>query len=70
MWFYQEPVNQYISFSAWCIHPQQLRAVLEKLLPLSDVEIEFVIPQSKQGLCIPKPFEEMGLQPSEFRKSC
>lgn len=69
-WFYQEPVNQHISFSAWCIHAKHFEMVMAQLRSLSEVEIEFVVPQSQQGLCVPKPFESMGLQFYEVRRLC
>ncbi|MBV9387054.1 MAG: hypothetical protein JOZ78_11570 [Chroococcidiopsidaceae cyanobacterium CP_BM_ER_R8_30] len=61
-WFYQEPINQYRSFSAWCIVAKHFESVLKRLQALSDIELEFVIPQTNQGLQIPAPFEALKLQ--------
>ncbi|MBV8885932.1 MAG: hypothetical protein JO235_18320 [Chroococcidiopsidaceae cyanobacterium CP_BM_RX_35] len=61
-WFYQEPINQYRSFSAWCIDAKQFEGVLEQLKTLSDIELEFVVPQTSQGLRIPERFNVLGLQ--------
>ncbi len=70
VWFYQEPVNQYLNFSAWCINAKHFESVLEQLRVLSDIELEFVVPQTKQGLCIPEPFEVLGLQFYEVGSPC
>lgn len=70
VWFYTEPVNQFLSFNAWCIHALHFESVLEQLHSLPDVEMEFVVPQTKKGLCVPAPFEEMGLQFFEVGKPC
>lgn len=61
-WFYTEPVNCFRSFSAWCISEPCFELVVVQLHGLPDVELEFVVPQSKKGLCLPAPFEAMGLQ--------
>ncbi len=61
-WFYQEPVNQFKSFSAWCIAAKHFKAVLGQMQSLKNIELEFVVSQAKQRLCVPTPFEPMGLQ--------
>lgn len=70
VWFYSEPVNQFMSFNAWCIHAKHFELVLEQLQTLPDIEIEFVIPHTKKGLCVPAPFEDMGWQFFEVGKTC
>lgn len=70
VWFYTEPVNQFMSFSAWCIDAKHFESVLEQLRSLDDVHMEFVIQKSKQGLCVPEPFKEMGLEFFEVGKPC
>lgn len=70
VWFHQEPINQFKSFNAWCIQAKHFKAVLAQLRALSDVEIEYVIPQIKQELYIPTPFRDMELQFFEVGKRC
>jgi len=70
MWFYQEPVNQYLSFSVWCVNAKHFESVLEQLRVLPEIELEFVVTQTKQGLRIPPPFEVMGLQFYEVNPPC
>lgn len=62
VWFYQEPINQFMNFSVWCIDVQLFESVLSQLQMLSNVEVEFVVPQTKKELCIPALFKEMGLK--------
>jgi len=38
MWFYQEPVNQYLSFSFWGINAKHFESVLEQLRVLPEIE--------------------------------
>jgi len=69
-WFYQEPVNQFKNFSVWCCSEGCFELVLEQLRVLPEIELEFVIPQTKHGLCVPAPFDVMGLQFYEVGSSC
>ena len=61
-WFYTEPVNCFKSFSAWCISEPCFESVMGQLRSLPDIELEFIVAQSKEGLCLPAPFEVMELQ--------
>ena len=61
-WFYTEPVNCFKSFSAWCISEPCFESVMGQLRSLPDIELEFVVMVSKEGLCLPAPFERWGLQ--------
>lgn len=70
VWFYQEPVNQFKSFSAWCIAAKHFETVLGQMRSLNNIELEFVVPQAKQGLCVPTPFESMSLQFYEVGVPC
>ena len=49
-WFYQETINSFLSFSAWCVDEQYFDRIYEQLRLLPDVELEFVIPPSSDGL--------------------
>ena len=69
MWFYQEPVNRFTSFSAWCIAGRQFEGVLDQLRSLDDIELEFVAPQTKEGLIIPGPFQDRGLEFFEVKRN-
>ena len=61
-WFYQETINSFLSFSAWCIHEEHFDRIYEQLRLLPDVELEFVIPQSTEGLRPCDRFVEMRLE--------
>lgn len=61
-WFYQETINSFLSFSAWCINGEYFDRVLEQLTSLPDVDLEFVVPPSKDGLCLCDRFEVLGLE--------
>lgn len=61
-WFYTQPVNSFKSFSAWCISQSCFESVMEQLRSIPDIELEFVVTQSKDGLRVPAPFEVLGLQ--------
>ena len=41
-----------------------------QLRELPDIELEFAVPDSIEGLCVPAPFEEMGLQFYEVGRRC
>ena len=69
-WFYTEPINKFLSFSVWCIDAKHFESVLAKLRSLLDVEVEFVIPQTRKGLCVPAPFKGMGLEFFEVGSPC
>ncbi len=69
-WFYQEPVNQFMNFSVWCCSERCFEPVLEQLRALPEIELEFVIPETKHGLRVPTPFEVMGLQFYEVGSPC
>lgn len=60
--FYQEPINRYKSFSVWCIDGKHFQSVLAQMQELTEVEVEFVVPQSKKGLCVPAAFLKMNLR--------
>lgn len=68
-WFYQEPINKFKSFSAWCCHPKHLDPVLKLIAGLSNIEFEFVVvsPQLKK---VPAQFKEMGLEFFEVGQPC
>lgn len=69
-WFYTQPVNSFLSFSAWCINQPYFKSVTEQLDELPDIELEFVIPNSNEGLRVPAPFEDLGLQFYEVGRRC
>ncbi len=69
-WFYTEPVNCFKSFSAWCISEPCFESVMGHLRSLPDIELEFVVPGSKEGLCLPAPFKAMGLEFYEVGAPC
>lgn len=69
-WFYTQPVNQFKNFSAWCISELCFETVLVRLSCLSDIELEFIVPQSKEGLRVPEQFEALGLQFYEVGTRC
>lgn len=61
-WFYTQPVNSFKSFSVWCISQLCFEPVMGQLRFLPDIELEFVVPDSIKGLCVPAPFKALGLQ--------
>ena len=69
-WFYTEPINKFLSFSAWCCPVLHFESVLSQLRSLFDIEVEFVIPQTRKGLSVPAPFEGMGLEFFEVGSPC
>ena len=69
-WFYTQPVNSFKSFSAWCISQPCFESVMIQLRSVPNIELEFVVPDSIEGLRVPAPFEEMGLQFYEVGTRC
>ena len=61
-WFYKQPVNSFLSFSAWCISEPCFESVIGQLRSIPGIELEFVVPDSSKGLCVPAPFADLGLQ--------
>ena len=61
-WFYQETINSFLSFSVWCINGEHFDLVYEQLHCLPDVELEFVIPPSTEGLRHCARFDALGLE--------
>ncbi len=68
--FYQSPINQFTSFSVWCVSPQHFDSVLKALRSLEDIEVEFVAAATKKELCLPPPFAEMDLDFFEVGHPC
>ena len=69
-WFYTEPINKFLSFSAWCCPVNHFEFVLSQLRSLPSIECELVIPQTRKGLSVPTPFTEMGLEFFEVGSPC
>ena len=57
VWFYQEPINRFTSFSAWCITNEHFETIFSQLQSLDDVELAIVVPATKEGPKIPVTFE-------------
>lgn len=68
-WFYQETINSFLSFSAWCIDEEHFDRIYEQLRLLPDVELEFVVGPSKDGLRPCDRFLALGLEFYQVGKS-
>ncbi len=69
-WFYTQPINSFKSFNVWCISEPCFESVMGQLRSLPGIELEFVVPDSIEGLCVPAPFEALGLQFYEVGTRC
>jgi hypothetical protein len=60
-YYYEETLNRYTKFRAWCIDAQHFGSVLSQLRQIETIDLEFVIPASQQGLIVPEMFQALGL---------
>lgn len=53
--------NRYQRFHVWCIDGKHFKNVMAELSTYKDIEIEYVVEDSRKGLVIPEPFAHLGL---------
>lgn len=59
--FYERVQDRYTKFKVWCIDGKHKERVLERLKEIEDIELEFVIHPTKNGLVIPEAFFRLNL---------
>lgn len=59
--FYQKVQDRYTKFTAWCVDGKHFEQVLAQLQLITDIELEFVISPSSEGLVVPEPFQPLNL---------